>query len=302
MNPPQPDDTATKQPVFTILAGILVILTLYIVYKSYITRYIVAATCATGERLGLKPIDYTSPSKDQMLMKGHANTTNIKIETPYPLSYWYTNNGSSVTAIYLPGYMTTRGYSFGPSIIRYLSEILDINVISIDYRGTADNVGEYSEPTMIEDAITVVKHATKYLSDQKIIICAFSISGNIGIGLNAAMVKMNLKPSGIVLIAPTIRFSMNEKMNYLFMYWFQYIHAFVFNSNVIDAIDCPVYLFHSTNDKISPAQNSIELSRILIDRGKLANLYIAKRKGHNYILTDATVTNTLIDFVKKLKK
>ncbi len=286
--------------VYLILSSILVALTLFCLVLNPPSIWFSSMICLSLETLGFRPIDYSRPDLDQMYLDAIPNTRCIQIDSPYQMSYWYTDVGSSTNVIYLPGLLVTRGYFFGPNLIKYISEVLECNVISFDYVGSVGR--RYSDVNMLSDALVVSQHAISLLNLDNIILFGFSLGSNVAIGLNASLKMMNINPIGMIMVSPCIRFSMNSIMDELYSKMIGSNCLYVRSKKLLKMISCPVFITHSTNDLLVPAQDSIDLSQSLVEIDKTVYLYIVKRRGHNYVVADPQIISSMISYISIVSK
>ena len=286
-----------------IIIGLLILITIMVIYNIYYpyNDYILGSMNYITEK-GLKKnlINYTTPNIDQYYLKSIPQTNNYSFITSkgYKLSYWYCNKHASKTIIYFPGYGTTRAFGFNENRIKLISKLFEVNVITCDYRGTADIDGTYNEMNMIEDAIEYIKYLLPIydLSGSEVILWGFSISCNILFGLYKYLTEMKINISGLILEAPAIRFSYNIITDRILRKLINYNYTFS-NPTYYNFINSPIFMMHGRKDKLVHIKQSHELFKEFIKLNKLVTINFNESCGHNALLYREPIFKDLVKFI-----
>lgn len=169
----------------------------------------------------------------------------------------------------------------------YLNNQYD--VVIFDYRGFGKSGGKIeNEQTLYADDQKIYDFVKQSYPEKNIIILGYSI----GSGLAAKLAADN-HPKALILLAPyysipdlaRARFGVPKAIVKYKLPTYQYLNA----------VNCPVYIFHGINDEIIPSNASLKLFP-LITGGK--QLFLLKNQDHNYIEKNLEFKND----IKKLLK
>ncbi len=286
-----------------IIIGLLILFTILVIYNIYYpyNDYVLGIINYVTERgLNKNLIDYTKPNIDQYYLKSIPDTKNLTFQTSsgYELSYWYCDKNASKTIIYFPGYGTTRAFGFNQNRIRLISKLFDINIIACDYRGTANINGKYNEDNMLQDAIEYIKYLlpTHDLAASEIILWGFSISCNILFGLYQYITDNKLRIHGLILEAPSTKFSYNQFTNIVMQKLINYKYKFC-NKKYYTLINSPIFIMHGVKDKIVHIKQSHELFKQLTELNKKISFNLNEICGHNALLYKESVYKDLRKFM-----
>ncbi|RZJ67020.1 MAG: alpha/beta hydrolase [Flavobacterium sp.] len=156
----------------------------------------------------------------------------------------------------------------------YMSDVytkLGYDLFILDYRSYGKSGGEITDKDeFLEDIRTAYRYMMKSYPEDKIVVTGFSI----GTG-PAAWLAGKEHPKTLILQAPyydlasiaTKRFPMVPMS--LLRYNFT-------TSEYLKSVDCPIYMFHGTEDKVVPYENSIQ---IMAENPKI-KFFTIKGLGH----------------------
>lgn len=158
-------------------------------------------------------------------------------------------------------------------------------VIMPDYRGFGKSTGPRSEKGMTDDARYIYQQLAAKHPESDIILYGRSL----GTGIASAIAASN-QPRMLILETPYFSlFRMaSEQMRFLPTRWLLRFH-FRTDKNLKEA-DCPVFLFHGTEDELIPYQHALDLK----DHVPEAQLITIPGASHNN-LSDFELFNKKID-------
>ncbi|NNC82304.1 MAG: alpha/beta fold hydrolase [Flavobacteriales bacterium] len=153
----------------------------------------------------------------------------------------------------------------------------DHDVIVVDYRGFGKSHGRRTQELMYADAQRIYEYALKHVSELELVVYGRSL----GSGL-AVKVAADNDPSKLVLETPYL--NMIDVAFYHFPFLpVRFLLRFPFRSDkFIAEVDCPIWIFHGTRDRIVPYSSGLKLyelinehvehNMITIPRGRHSNL------------------------------
>jgi len=144
---------------------------------------------------------------------------------------------------------------------------LNYDVYIPDYRGFGKSGGKlYSEKQMNNDAELVLKELLKKFKPEQIIVIGYSM----GTGM-ASYLATKYRFKGLLMIAPFK--SLVAMKNKYFPIAPPLIMKYKFRTDKnLENIDCPVLIFHGTNDELIPISDSEELKEDFPDKIKFFKL------------------------------
>ena len=189
------------------------------------------------------------------------------------------------TVLYFPG-------NSGNRLVRLpdLRELTrrNLNVICFDYRGYGDTPGEPSEEAMIEDAWAVWGFATtqKAIPAENLLLFGESLGGGVAVQIAARACRTETPPAALILSSTFLSMTDNVQRKYPFfpvslMLWDTWR-----SDRFAPDVDCPVVMFHGTEDEFVP----LEAARTLFEKfsnrpnATVENRWIEIKRGeHNDI-------------------
>ena len=151
---------------------------------------------------------------------------------------------------------------------------LNYDVYIPDYRGYGKSNGKLrSEKQMNNDIELVLKEMLKKYSPDQIIVVGYSM----GTGM-ATYLASKYKLKGLMLIAPFK--SLISMKNKFFPIAPSFIMKYKFrNDRNLAQVDCPVLIFHGTNDELIPISDSEDLKESFPDKIKFFKLEGDSHRG-----------------------
>ena len=159
---------------------------------------------------------------------------------------------------------------WGNSAIIY--NTMGYDIFYLDYRGFGKSEGAIIDEKQVhEDVATAYKQVTKDYKKKNTIIIGYSI----GTGL-ATYLATNQEHKKLVLQAPFYNFT--EFTGPLAPGFPDFMKKFQFQNNLhLQKITTPIYIFHGTNDKLIPIENSVRLQKL---QPNSAILYCLEGQNH----------------------
>ena len=142
------------------------------------------------------------------------------------------------------------------------------DLVAIDYRGFGKTGGEVgTQENYINDSWQVFEELAQIYDEENIVLYGYSF----GTGLAAEIAaKAEKSPQALILEAPF--YSYDDLMEHQFP-WFlpsMLITDYNFDTDeIIDQVNCPVYLYHGKNDSNIYHQSSLKLKEIRKDADML---------------------------------
>ena len=151
---------------------------------------------------------------------------------------------------------------------------LGYDVAIMDYRGYGKSTGNRTEKTILSDAVGVYDHFINEYPEDKIILYGRSLGTGI-----ASYVGSMRKPSKIILETPYYTFT-SLVQAHVPVFPAAPSLKFKFNTNrYLQDVQCPVYIFHGTEDSVVPFRQGKRLFESL-DPDK-AEMYVIQGGTHN---------------------
>lgn len=150
---------------------------------------------------------------------------------------------------------------------------LGYDVLMPDYRSYGKSEGKLSETAFHQDALFLYEDLQKDFAEKDIIIYGRSLGSGI-----ACRLATSVHPRLLIMETPYLSLdAMARKMTRLFpinsllQYHFR-------NDENIKQLNCPVHVFHGTNDNLIPYEQAVELANIYGEKQILTTI---KNGGHN---------------------
>ena len=154
-----------------------------------------------------------------------------------------------------------------------------------DYRGYGKSGGEIrSEAQLYEDMQKVYDFLKEQYKENQIVIAGYSLGSGM-----ASWLAANNHPKRLFLIAPYISFTDLKERYTMFLPNFLVKYP-LNNKQHLEAVRCPVTLFHGTQDELIPFDSSVQLAQIKPSRIKLVKL---EGVGHRGAIFNGVFSSTV---------
>jgi len=131
------------------------------------------------------------------------------------------------------------------------------DVLMFDYRGYGKSTGHRTEATLHADAQHVYNFLKTKISEDSIVVYGYSL----GTGM-AARLAANNRPKLLILEAPYASIPALGR-SHLPVFPYEWLLGYKFRTDsCLTRVHCPVQIFHGTDDRIVPYQNSQMLAQI----------------------------------------
>lgn len=197
-----------------------------------------------------------------------------------------TKDGAQLNAVHIKNdsakgvVLYFHGNSGNISHLNHVANLLDrkgYDAILVDYRTYGKSSGELSEQAMKEDAQMFYNYTlTKYDEDELVLY-----GRSFGTGIASGLAAEN-QPQKLVLESPFYSAVSLGKHRFpiLPVGW---LSQFRFPSNeYLQEVDCPVYVFHGTEDRVIPYEFAEQLYAEIPDTIE-KHFYRIEGAGHNYL-------------------
>ncbi|MEP5614047.1 MAG: alpha/beta fold hydrolase [Cyclobacteriaceae bacterium] len=147
-------------------------------------------------------------------------------------------------------------------------------VLIMDYRGYGKSVGERSYKTLLRDADRLYEFALNHTSEDQLIVFGRSLGSSF-----ASYLAGKNNPSMLILETPFL--SLGDMANRVApIYPPSYFLRFNFkNHEALKGAECPIYIFHGTEDNVVPLESAQKLYETL-DPDQ-AQFFVIEDGGHN---------------------
>lgn len=213
----------------------------------------------------------------------------IEVADKVSLNTWWSKKpGSKGVVVYFHGNVGNLR-----RCIRQTRElkIAGYDILMPDYRSYGKSDGYiYSEEQFMQDAQKVYDFAVKEYGEENVIIAGYSL----GTGATTYLAANN-KPSAIVLVAP---YTSLRAMKNIFFWWVpDFLLKYHFDSiGNLKKVDCPILVFHGTNDELIPYESSLLLQEANPSK---VNFYPLKNVGHRGAIFNETVGRKIREKLSK---
>lgn len=213
-----------------------------------------------------------------------------------------TNDGTTLEALHwkgdtsLPAIVFYHGNAGNNNTwISSLSFLHDAGypIYCLDYRGYGHSEGSIaSEQAFYSDAELFFKLVQKQCKSPIILM-------GISLGTTpAAYVASRNKTHALILTAPFFSMKRVAKEKYPFVP--EFILRYPFETNVyLKNVNCPVALFHGTNDEVFSVTHSQDLHQVL-SKTIAIDLFVFNDLGHNDILTSTQFQTKLLKWLSSI--
>ena len=150
------------------------------------------------------------------------------------------------------------------------------NVLMVDYRTFGKSTGELSEKALYDDADIVYKYALSITSESNILLYGRSLGSGI-----ATYIASIHHPKKLFLETPYYSLS-SLALHYVPFAFEWLIHYHIPTYQYLKKVNCPLYIFHGTEDEIVPYKFGKQLFDEAIQKQKYMYTYEgAKHKNLN---------------------
>jgi fermentation-respiration switch protein FrsA (DUF1100 family) len=173
------------------------------------------------------------------------NAVHFKIENPKGLILYFHGNAGDLS----------RWGEISAELLKY-----HYDVLIMDYRSYGKSTGVISEKNLFDDADLFYKYALKSYSEDDIIVYGRSLGTAF-----AAFVASENNPRKLILETPFYNLEEIAKKRFPFLP-VKYLLKYRFlSNNYIEAVSCPVVIFHGTKDNIVPYASGKNLSDLVAE-------------------------------------
>ncbi len=171
------------------------------------------------------------------------NALHFKVKNPKGVILYYHGNAGELS-------------SWGKVVQKFVDRKYDVLVM--DYRGYGKSTGSPSENSLYSDAQFFYDHLMKTYSEKEIVVYGRSLGATF-----AAYVAARNSPKKLILEAPF--YSLEEVAQDRFpIYPISWFLKFNFPTySFISKVNCPVIIFHGTEDTMVSYDNSLKLSELI---------------------------------------
>lgn len=136
------------------------------------------------------------------------------------------------------------------------------DVLIFDYRGFGDSTGSASEAALSDDALLAWKYAVNTLdySEDRIVVFGESIGGAVALSLWANSEPTPIKPAAVILSSTFASMPKAVHWNYPLFPFHWLLWDRWPSIDRIANVDCPVVIFHGTDDQMVPVSHGKELA------------------------------------------
>jgi fermentation-respiration switch protein FrsA (DUF1100 family) len=171
------------------------------------------------------------------------NAVHFKIENPKGLILYFHGNAGDLS----------RWGEIASELITY-----HYDVLIMDYRSYGKSTGDISEQNLFDDANLFYKYALKSYSEDDIVVYGRSLGTAF-----AVFIASENNPRKLILETPFYSLEEIAKKRFPFLP-VNYLLKYRFLSNdFIEAVRCPVVIFHGTKDNIVPFASGKNLSALV---------------------------------------
>jgi esterase/lipase len=173
--------------------------------------------------------------------------------------YLHGNRGSNRRCLHQARNMSNNGY----------------DIFMPDYRGYGKSDGKiYSEKQLLSDIQKVYDFLKEHYEENQIILSGYSLGSGM-----ASWLAANNQPQQLVMIAPYESFY-DLKKRYIPFFIPNFLVKYPLNSAAnLTKVNCPVTLFHGTNDEVIPYDSSKNLAALNPSNIKLVTLKNERHRG-----------------------
>lgn len=233
---------------------------------------VVALTYYNQERLVFMPskmpmnhtYDFCQPFEEFWINTedgGRLNGVHIKNNSEKGVVLYFHGNSGNISHLgHVANRISEKGY----------------NAILMDYRTFGKSSGVISENAIYEDAKLVYDYTLKSYSEDTIVLYGRSFGSGV-----ATFLASEKKPCKLILESPFYSALAVGKHRFPFLP-IEWMSNFRFPSNeFVKKLDCPVFIFHGTEDRVIPFSSGEKLFNEI--PGNTKKFYTIKNAGHNYL-------------------
>jgi len=186
---------------------------------------------------------------------------------PFNEIFWATPDGQKINGIQCKNTHNTKGvvlFFHGNSghmgrSANYFKRVrdYDYDLVLYDYRGYGKSTGKITAQSFYDDALLVYDWVVQQYAGKPIIIHGLSIGCHFAI-----YTASKRKPDMLILDAPFFSLRSVAKYRYPLIPASLMVRYPFDNSLYINDVNCPIYIFHGTYDKVVPMWESENLKAI----------------------------------------
>ena len=174
--------------------------------------------------------------------------------------YFHGNSGNISHLIHVANLFSKKGYE----------------CVLVDYRTYGKSSGKMNEQALYSDAQLFYDHISRTQEEKNIIVYGRSF----GTGIATWLASQN-KPKKLILESPFYSAVALGQHRFPFLP-VDWLSNYRFTSDTfIKKVECPVYIFHGTADKVIPYESAENLFEVI--PGNRKKLFTVKDAGHNYL-------------------
>lgn len=184
----------------------------------------------------------------------------IKTDDSTVKGLFFKSKHSKGVTYYLHGKGSNLSHPKWKKISQYLVQNLNQDLLMIDYRGFGKSKGDLSYEGLLNDANAGYEYLKKRYNEEQITVYGLSL----GTAFATYVAKEN-HPKQLILEAPfySLLDVAHSTMPIVPVFMLKTVLKYPFPSNEwIQEVDCPIYIFHGTNDDIIPYNSSLRLAEL----------------------------------------
>ena len=170
------------------------------------------------------------------------NALHFKVENPKGTIYYLHGNARGLNSWGLEADNLTR---------------LGYNVLMPDYRGYGKSSGRASESNMHSDCLFIYNELKKSVPEKEIIIYGRSLGSGV-----ATCLATKVNPSFLILETPFLSITQLAQKTVKILPVSLLLRTNFRNDLNIPNINCPVHIFHGTNDELIPYPFAVQLGKL----------------------------------------
>ena len=149
------------------------------------------------------------------------------------------------------------------------------DILMVDYRGYGKSDGEIdSQAQLYADVQKVYEYLKESYREDQIILAGYSLGSGM-----ASYLAANNRPQQLVMIAPYLNFY-ELKKRYIPIYIPNLFVKYPLDNNShLEKVNCPVTIFHGTNDRVIPFEHGEQLAANFRDKVELVTLKNESHRG-----------------------
>lgn len=180
------------------------------------------------------------------------NALHFKVDNPKGTIYYLHGNARGLDSWGLEAANLTRfGY----------------NLLMPDYRGYGKSSGKASEANMHKDCLFIYNQLKSEISESDIIVYGRSLGSGV-----ATQLATKVNPAFLILETPLLSITTLAQKTIKILPVALLLNTQFRNDKFIDKINCPVHMFHGTEDELIPYRDAVELAKIIPGKDHLTTI------------------------------